>query len=86
MVFGEITTKAQVNYEKLVRETLRDIGYDAEEKGIDYKTCEILIKIEQQSTEIAKGVSAGKSDEDIGAGDQVIIFCCAAFAFFNISD
>ena len=73
MVFGEISTRAQIDYQKVIRNTIKEIGYDDSEKGFDYKTCNILVAIEQQSPDIAQGLDHG-SLESHGAGDQGLMF------------
>ena len=73
MVAGEITTKAVVDIPSVVRETIRGIGYDDAKKGMDYKTCAILVSLDKQSPDIAQGVNRGKGKEQ-GAGDQGLMF------------
>jgi len=75
MVLGEITTNAVVDYDKLIRKTIEQIGYDDGAKGLDYKSCSVLVAIAQQSADIAQSVvKDGKMDENIGAGDQGHMF------------
>jgi S-adenosylmethionine synthetase len=73
MVFGEITTRSPLDYQKIIRDTIRGIGYDDSNKGFDYKTCNVLVAIEQQSPDIAQGLDHGDL-ESHGAGDQGIMF------------
>ena len=70
---GEITTTANIDYENIVRKTIKEIGYDSKELGFDYKTVEFINKIGLQSVDIAQGVDR-QSDEDQGAGDQGLMF------------
>merc|ERR1711915_1069009 len=82
MVAGEITTKAKMDYEKVVRGVIAKIGFDSfvndlssvDSKGLSDKTCEVLVRINKQSPDIAGGVHVGKEDLDVGAGDQGIMF------------
>lgn len=69
---GEITTHANVDYRAIVRETIKNIGYDNPELGFDYNSCGILVTINKQSPEIAAGVDKGT--KKLGAGDQGLMF------------
>ena len=73
MIGGEITSKAKVDYKRVAKDVIRDIGYTKKEYGFSDKTAKILVKMHQQSPDIAMGVDAEKP-EDIGAGDQGIMF------------
>jgi len=81
MVMGEITTTAVVDYEKVVRDVIRKIGYTDEKIGFDAETCEVMIRLDEQSTDIAMGVDKAleskeglMDDEEAGAGDQGMMF------------
>eukprot|EP00199_Chlamydomonas_sp_CCMP681_P002309 CAMPEP_0119103252 /NCGR_PEP_ID=MMETSP1180-20130426/1729_1 /TAXON_ID=3052 ORGANISM="Chlamydomonas cf sp, Strain CCMP681" /NCGR_SAMPLE_ID=MMETSP1180 /ASSEMBLY_ACC=CAM_ASM_000741 /LENGTH=393 /DNA_ID=CAMNT_0007087705 /DNA_START=39 /DNA_END=1220 /DNA_ORIENTATION=+ len=76
MVFGEITTKAKVDYEAVVRKTCREIGFTSDDVGLDADKCKVLVYLEEQSPEIGQSVHGmgTKALEDIGAGDQGHMF------------
>lgn len=72
---GEITTKASIDYDKVVRNTIKEIGYDREELGFFYKTCNITKFIFEQSPDISQGVTEGEGlFKEMGAGDQGLMF------------
>lgn len=72
---GEITTTASVDYIHVARETIKRIGYDNSEYGIDYKGCAVLVAYDKQSPDIARGVNNAHDDNlDQGAGDQGLMF------------
>jgi S-adenosylmethionine synthetase len=82
LITGEITTNAYVDMQKIVRDTVKEIGYDKSEYGFDGNTCAVLVAIDEQSSDIAMGVDKaleardGKYDDDLdtGAGDQGMMF------------
>ncbi|MBN2240201.1 MAG: methionine adenosyltransferase [Dehalococcoidales bacterium] len=76
VVAGEITSDAKVNFEDIVRKTIRGIGYTSEDDGINPDTCDIVLSISKQSSNISQGV--GQADGEIGAGDQGMMFGYAA--------
>ena len=81
LVTGEITTTATVDFESIVRQTIREIGYTAKEVGLDADNCRVMVELNAQSPDIAQGVNASlearEQDEEeavIGAGDQGLMF------------
>ena len=75
LLAGEITTTASVDYIKVARETIKDIGYDDPEKGIDFNGCSVLVAYDRQSPDIAQGVDKAQDDPlNQGAGDQGLMF------------
>jgi S-adenosylmethionine synthetase len=75
VVGGEITSTARVDFAKLARNTIRDIGYTSSDMGFDADTCGVLIAIEPQSPDISQGVTAGQGRfKEQGAGDQGLMF------------
>ncbi len=71
LIAGEITTESYVDMPKVVRGTIKEIGYSDSSMGFDWQTCAVLISIDKQSPDIAMGVDR---DDDIGAGDQGLMF------------
>merc|ERR1712159_130561 len=82
MVAGEITTEAKLDYDAIVRGVVKKIGFDSyvddmssvDSKGLSDKTCEVIVRINKQSPDIAGGVHVGRDEMDVGAGDQGIMF------------
>jgi len=75
VIAGEITTRAVVDYPKVVRETIKEIGYNDSAMGFDWETCAVLVSIDRQSPDISQGVTEGEGMfKDQGAGDQGLMF------------
>jgi len=75
VVAGELTTTTYVDFQKVVRETIKEIGYDNPQYGFDYEGCGVLAAVSEQSPDISQGVSEGKGKfKEQGAGDQGMMF------------
>ena len=74
IISGEVTTKAKLDYEKIARDCVREIGYTKAELGIGADSMEVEVNITTQSPDIAQGVDNSLDDHSIGAGDQGIMF------------
>ena len=74
-IFGEISTKAKLNYEQIAKDALRKIGYSKKGSGFDVENCKVIVDIHEQSSDIAQGVNSSYDDtQTLGAGDQGIMF------------
>ncbi len=74
-IFGEISTRANLDYEKIAKDALRKIGYSTKGTGFDVDNCKVIIGIQKQSSDIAQGVNSSYDNSDtLGAGDQGIMF------------
>ena len=75
IIAGEISTKAIVNYQQIVRDVINEVGYTDDEMGICGNTCAVMVTLDSQSPDIAQGVNSdASSGKDIGAGDQGLMF------------
>ena len=75
VVAGEITTNAQIDYPAIIRQTVRDIGFDHSSLGFDGNTCAVMVALDRQSPDISQGVTAGQGlHDEQGAGDQGMMF------------
>ena len=72
---GEVTSEAKPDFQSIVRETIKDIGYTDAAMGFDYKTCAVMVTLDRQSPDISQGVTEGQGEyKEQGAGDQGLMF------------
>ena len=89
-ITGEITSKAEVDIEKVVRQAIKEVGYDNSEIDMDYRTCKIIISLSKQSPDIALGVDKsletkkGEGIESEGAGDQGLMFGSVSYTHLTL--
>lgn len=74
MILGEIITKASVNYEQVIREAVKSTGYDSDEKGLDWRTVNVIVAVDEQSPDLAQAITINKVAEEVGAGDHGVVF------------
>jgi len=75
VIAGEVTTNAQVDFQDIIRNKVKDIGYDHSDKGFDCHTCSVMVALDKQSPDIAQGVNVGEGTyKEMGAGDQGLMF------------
>jgi S-adenosylmethionine synthetase len=84
MIAGEITTTARIDYPDIVRETIKEIGYNDSSMGFDWETCAVLTSVDRQSPDIAMGVEGRGLSPEQGAGDQGLMFGYASTSTENL--
>ena len=83
MIAGEITTTARIDYPDIVRQTIKEIGYNDSSMGFDWETCAVLTSVDRQSPDIAQGVEGRGLSPEQGAGDQGLMFGYASTSTEN---
>ncbi len=84
MIAGEITTTARIDYPDIVRQTIKEIGYNDSSMGFDWETCAVLTSVDRQSPDIAQGVEGRGLSPEQGAGDQGLMFGYASTSTENL--
>eukprot|EP00446_Apocalathium_sp_SHHI-4_P012222 CAMPEP_0177211200 /NCGR_PEP_ID=MMETSP0367-20130122/31960_1 /TAXON_ID=447022 ORGANISM="Scrippsiella hangoei-like, Strain SHHI-4" /NCGR_SAMPLE_ID=MMETSP0367 /ASSEMBLY_ACC=CAM_ASM_000362 /LENGTH=390 /DNA_ID=CAMNT_0018660359 /DNA_START=61 /DNA_END=1233 /DNA_ORIENTATION=- len=73
MILGEIVTKASVNYEQVIREAVKAVGFDSEEKGLDARTANVIVAVEETTPDLTQAVAGAKALEEVGNGDMGVV-------------